>query len=71
MDINQQELYEYARLRIKQKKRLYAHFVIWFTASLFLIFTNYGLNTFSDSNWSLWVITIWFFSLFYILFAFL
>ncbi|RVU91385.1 2TM domain-containing protein [Flavobacterium columnare] len=61
MDINQHELYEYARLRIKQKKRLYVHFMIWFTASLFLLFAHYILNTFPDSNWSLWVVMIWFF----------
>ncbi|MFK7001666.1 2TM domain-containing protein [Flavobacterium oreochromis] len=65
MDINQQELYEYARLRIKQKRRLYFHFVIWFTASLFLLFANYILNTFPSFNWSIWVISIW--ALFFIL----
>ncbi|WP_376777001.1 2TM domain-containing protein [Flavobacterium covae] len=63
MDVNQYELYEYARLRIKQKKRLYIHFVIWFTVSLFLLFISYILNTFSNPNKVFWIIVIWTFFL--------
>ena len=36
MKSEQHELYEYARKRIKQKKRVYFHFVLLFLASLFL-----------------------------------
>ena len=61
MDSNQHELYEYARLRIRQKKRLYYHFVVFFTASLFMLSLNFLLDTFPDHHWSLWVISIWFF----------
>lgn len=61
MDTNQHELYEYARQRIRQKKRLYFHFVVFFTASIFFLTLNFLLNTFPEVNWALWVITIWFF----------
>ena len=61
MEREQHELYEYARKRIKQKKRLYFHFVVLFLASLFLFIStkifNFGIN----SNWYIWIITIWFF----------
>lgn len=61
MEREQHELYEYARKRLKQKKRLYFHFVVLFLASLFLFVStkifNFGIN----SNWYIWIITIWFF----------
>lgn len=59
MDINQHELYEYARLRIKQKKRLYFHFVLLVVGSLFFLTSNYLLGLFPENHWSLWAITIW------------
>lgn len=59
MDTNQHELYEYARLRIKQKKRLYFHFVVMVVGGLFLLTTNYLLGMFPETHWALWVITIW------------
>ena len=34
------ELYEYARLRIKQKKKLYFHFVLFLISSLFMLVAN-------------------------------
>ncbi len=59
MDINQHELYEYARLRLKQKKRLYYHFVLFVLGSIFFVIANKLLGVFPDSNWFLWAITIW------------
>jgi hypothetical membrane protein len=59
MDTNQHELYEYARLRIKQKKRLYFHFVLMVVGGLFLLTSNYLLGMFPETHWSLWAITIW------------
>ena len=62
MDNNQQhELYEYARRRIKQKKRLYFHFVLFFVGSIFFVLIHRVLKIdfYPDSNWDIWAITIW------------
>ena len=40
MEPNQQELYEYARKRVKQKKRVYFHFILFFVGSVFLFVVN-------------------------------
>ena len=37
IDKEQHEKYEYARKRIKQKKRLYYHFILFLVGSLFFI----------------------------------
>ena len=44
MDNNQHEQYEYARRRIKQKKRLYFHLIIFFMGSIFIFFDTIFLN---------------------------
>ena len=61
MKTEQHEQYEYARRRIKQKKRLYFHFVLLLIVSLFLFISNkfFGIGT--DTNWYIWLITFWFF----------
>lgn len=59
MDNNQHELYEYARQRLKQKKRLYFHFVLFFIGSIFMIIANKLLNVKPEINWYQWGITIW------------
>ncbi|WP_281297458.1 2TM domain-containing protein [Flavobacterium limnophilum] len=61
MEKDQQELYEYARKRIKQKKGLYFHFVLFLLGSIFLAIANYFLVFGYTSNWSVWVITAWLF----------
>jgi hypothetical membrane protein len=61
MDTTQHELYEYARLRLKQKKRLYFHFVVLVVGTLFLLSLNYLLGVFPEVNWSLWAIASWVF----------
>ena len=61
MDINQHELYEYARLRLKQKKRLYFHFVLFVLGSIFFIAANKLMNLLPETNWAVWAIIIWLF----------
>lgn len=59
MDTNQHELYEYARLRLKQKKKLYFHFVLFVLGSIFFVIANRLLGVFPETQWFLWAITIW------------
>lgn len=59
IDLEQHELLEDAQLRIKQKKRLYSHFVIFFVGSVFLILINKILKYGADYNWFIWAITLW------------
>lgn len=62
--INEQhELYENARSRAKQKKRLYTHFILFLVGSVFLILLNKVLKVGEKmvENWFVWAITIWFF----------
>ncbi len=62
IDSEQREQYEYARRRIKQKKRLMRHFIIFLVGSVFLIILNpvlgYG-NDFFIKDWFVWAILIW------------
>lgn len=63
-DLNKQhELYENARNRTKQKKRLYYHFVVFLVGSVFLILLNKLLKVGENvvENWFVWAITLWFF----------
>jgi len=55
------EQYEYARRRIKQKKRLYFHFVVFVLGSLLLFLGHNFLNSTVVSDWYLWIITFWLF----------
>lgn len=55
------EQYEYARRRIKQKKRLYFHFVVFVLGSLLLFLGHNFLNSTLVSDWYLWIITFWLF----------
>ena len=57
------EQYEYARRRIKQKKGLYFHFVLFLLGSLFMFLANNFLNIGTTTNWAIWIITLWFFIL--------
>ncbi|MEX1382295.1 2TM domain-containing protein [Lutibacter sp.] len=57
----QHELYENARNRIKQKKRLYYHFIVFLIGSVFLIVLNKFLNVWEQFDWFVWAILIWFF----------
>ena len=55
------EQYEYARRRIKQKKRLYYHFVLFVLGSLLLFVAHSFLDSTVVTDWYLWIITIWLF----------
>ena len=55
------EQYEYARRRIKQKKGLYFHFVLFVLGSLLLFMAHNFLDSSVVSNWYLWIIIIWLF----------
>jgi len=57
------EVYENARNRIKQKKRLYFHFVFFLIGSVFFIVLNKVLKIGETlfENWFVWVIFIWLF----------
>lgn len=61
MDQEVQDKYEYARRRLKQKKRLYFHFILFLVGSLilFLIDKIYDVEPFEGSY--LWAVTLWFF----------
>ena len=59
----QHELYENARARAKQKKRLYYHFIVFLVGAVFLILLNKFLKVGENlvENWFVWAIIIWFF----------
>jgi len=59
MEKDQHELYEYARNRIKQKKRLYFHFVLFILGIIFLIVANNLLGFYPETKWWIWAVTIW------------
>ena len=59
----QHELYENARNRTIQKKRLYYHFIVFVVGAVFLILLNKILKIGETviENWFVWAITLWFF----------
>ncbi|WP_372752377.1 dihydrofolate reductase [Mariniflexile sp.] len=70
IDKDQLELIENAQNRIKQKKRLYIHFVVFLIGSVFLILFNLGLGfgeNFKplDTNWFVFAILFWLFLFLY------
>jgi len=63
MEKNTYDLYEYARKRIRQKKGLYFHFVLFLLGSLFLFVANrfFDFGNGINQNWCIWGISIWLF----------
>lgn len=57
--IEQHELLENAQKRIKQKKRLFSHFVIFLIGSVFIIIINKILKQGADYDWYILAIAIW------------
>lgn len=54
------ELYENARKRIKQKRHLFVHFVLFFVGSIFMIALEKLFNVgIAYPNWSYWIILVW------------
>lgn len=73
IDKDQLELIENAQKRIKQKKRLYIHFVVFLIGAIFLIIANTVLGIGKDlkifgKEWFLFAILIWLFFFLYHLF---
>lgn len=50
---------EYAQKRIRQKKFLYTHFVVYLIGCIFLFVANKILKYGEDYDWSIWVILFW------------
>jgi hypothetical protein len=59
VDLEQHELLENAQKRIKQKKRLFSHFVVFLIGSVFLILINKILKYGEQYDWFVWGITAW------------
>lgn len=59
MDSLQHEQYDYARKRIRQKKNVFIHFVVFLIGSIFLYIVNKCLEIDAADNWYLWAITGW------------
>ncbi|MBO3117097.1 dihydrofolate reductase [Winogradskyella sp. DF17] len=70
IDKEQLELIEYAQKRIKQKKRLYLHFVLFLIGAVFLILANTVLGigkdfTIAGIDWFVYAILAWLFLFIY------
>lgn len=62
IDAETREQYQYARARIKQKKRLMSHFIVFLVGSILFIILNVGLKMGEDfliKDWFVWAILIW------------
>lgn len=64
LDLEQRELYENARRRTLQKKRLFQHFVIFLVGAVLLIVLNVVIGYKEEFmplgyNWFVWAILIW------------
>ncbi len=60
MENNNYELYENARKRIKQKRHLFVHFVLFFVGSIFLLVIEKLFKIGATyPRWSYWVILSW------------
>lgn len=70
IDQEQLELIQYAQKRIKQKKRLYFHFIIFLIGAIFIIIANTVLGIGKDFkimeiDWFVFAILVWLFLLLY------
>ena len=62
IDPEQREQYEYARKRVRQKKLLMRHFILFLAGSILLIIINPVLGIGKDffiKDWFVWAILIW------------
>ena len=59
LNLEQHDLLESAHARIKLKKRLYVHFVIFLIGSVFLVLINKILKFGVEYDWFIWAITFW------------
>lgn len=65
MDNQEHELYENAARRLRQKKRFYFHFVLFFIGSMFFSIAIYFFDIAKTDRWTLWIFFLWFFFLIY------
>ncbi|RDK83854.1 2TM domain-containing protein [Marinirhabdus gelatinilytica] len=66
LDAEQREQYEYARKRIKQKKGLMTHFIIFLVGAILLLVIDLVLKKGHETlmkDWSVWVVLAWVFLL--------
>ena len=63
MKNEEHEQYEYARKRVKQKKRFYYHLILFLVGSFSMFIANTYLNVAPDTKWYLWTIATWSFLL--------
>ncbi len=61
--VQEHELYEQARSRTKQKKRLYFHFVLFLIGSAFFVILNKVIGFKEEIDWFVWAIFGWLFFL--------
>lgn len=66
IDPEQRAMFEYAQSRVKQKKNLFRHFVVFIAGAVLLIILNLALGFGENINplqiqWFVWAILIWFF----------
>ncbi len=64
LDTEQREMYEYARKRALQKRRLFQHFVVFLVGAVLLIVINVVIGYREDLkplgyDWFVWAILIW------------
>jgi len=64
LDPDQKELFEHAQERLKQKKRLTQHFIVFLAGSVLLIVINVILGYGKDfklfgTDWFVWAILLW------------
>ncbi len=69
LNIEQREMYDYARKRSIQKKRLFQHFVVFLVGAVLLIIINVVIGYQEEYkplgyNWFVWAILIWSFFFF-------
>lgn len=57
------DLYENARRRVNQRKKLFAHFIVFLVGSVFLIVLNKMFNVWPNFDWFVWAILFWSFLL--------
>lgn len=55
----QHEMFENAQKRIKQKRRLFFHLILFVLGSLFMYIINKVLDYGVEYNWYLWGILVW------------
>ncbi|GLB51075.1 hypothetical protein NBRC110019_01140 [Neptunitalea chrysea] len=59
LEASQHDLIETAKKRMKQKRIVYIHCILFLIGSIFLLIFNKVLGYYPNTNWSVWVMTAW------------